>query len=83
MDKFNSAVEQIDARHPSRSWPGSGMAGTRHALALDRPAGPERWRAAIARAYLFAAFVGYLRDLYLDDWSAPRFDRTGCLADKA
>ena len=74
MDKFNSAIAQIDARHPSRSWPGSGMAGTRHALALDRPAGPKRWRAAVARAYVFAAFVGYLRDLYLDDSKGIRTD---------
>ena len=73
MDRFNSAIAQIDARHPSRSWP-SGMAGTRHALALDRPAGPERWRAAVARAYVFAAFVGYLRDQYLDDSKGIRTD---------
>ena len=74
MDRFNSAIAKIDARHPSRSWPGSGMEGTRHALALDRPAGAERWRAAVARAYVFAAFVGYLRDQYLDDSKGIRTD---------
>ena len=51
LDAFDKAVKAIRIKGSARRWPTyGGMAGTRHALALDRPAGPERWRAVVARS---------------------------------
>ena len=71
LDAFDKAVKAIRIKGSARRWPTyGGKAGTRHALALDRPAGPERWRAVVARAYVLAAFVGYLDDRFHDDRDA-------------
>jgi len=71
LDAFDKAVRAIRTKQPARQWPAcGGMDGTRHALALDRPAGPERWRAVVARAYVLAAFVGYLDDRFHADRDA-------------